>query len=85
MTKEDKEIALAKIAELEKGGVWQRRAARRLRKILKNNPGEFWPTYLETINQPSVESAVMMRSGQVTAESTFADMRTILNKDGDGK
>ena len=83
MITEDKQMALAKIAELENGGAWQRRVARRLRKTLENNPSEFWPSYLDTINQPSVEIAVLMRSGTVTETTTFADLPKLLKREAD--
>jgi hypothetical protein len=75
MTPEEKQMALTKIEELEQGGgAWQRRQARRLRKILEQNAGEFWPEYFDIINQPSVEAAVLIRSGAVTEATTLAEL-----------
>jgi hypothetical protein len=74
MDQKDKQMAFAKIAELEQGGAWRQRQGRRLRKILEKNPQEFWPTYFDAVNQPDPEAAALMRSGTVTERTTFAEL-----------
>jgi hypothetical protein len=85
MITEEKEMALAKIAELENGGAWQRRQARRLRRILEENPQEFWDSYFSVVNPPSPETAALVRSGTINEDSTFADMKHIINKGADAR
>jgi hypothetical protein len=78
MNHEDKKKALEAIVSLESGGNWSRRAARRLRRILEKNPIEFWQAYLEIKHPPSTEARLLINSGAITEESTFADLRAVM-------
>jgi hypothetical protein len=81
MDQQEKEQALAAIADFERGGgVWRQGQARRLRKLLKKQPDKFWPEYFDTINRPDVEASVLVRTGAVNEQTTFGQMQEILTQ-----
>lgn len=55
----------------------------RLTKALIENPSEFLDTYLDTTNSDDpirIKAEAMIRSGQITDETTFSQLRNMMRE-----
>jgi hypothetical protein len=77
MTSEQVKHALALVDAFDNGGAWRKRVARRLRRILRDSPQDFYAAYFEAIHQPDPLLAALWRAGRITPETTLDEANRI--------